>query len=461
MHESVQLECPVEFIEITPLNPLISKCQIKVCYVGEEPNRNGSVITKEVAREMANSLPGSPLVGRYNEETQDFEEHNCGFELKDGKYVLKENTRPYGFVDLNAKCWFAKFLDDGENEREYLMTEGYLWTGQYPEVQRVIDKGNNQSMELDKKTLDGTWAKNDKDSPQIFIVNKAIISKLCLLGEDYEPCFEGASVSAPTIQFSLGDSFNEQVQLMMNEISKFLSKEEQKVPTRYPVVVGDDLWVALYSHVKDIDASYEIARVYDGEVVLAANDNKYMQLNFSLKEDGTVDFAEQLVALGDDYALEGEPQFSAADVENYAASLISKEKYVLDEIPEYVELLSKFNALTNDYNTLAADKAALVSQNEELLNFRQSVERKDKENMIKSFYMLSDEDKKDVMDNIDKYSIDEIEAKLSILCVRNKVNFSLAEEEEKKPTTYSFDDMSDDAVPAWIKSLRSTAKETN
>ena len=25
---------------------------------------------------------------------------------------------------------------------------GYIWTGQYPESQRIIDKGNNQSMEL-------------------------------------------------------------------------------------------------------------------------------------------------------------------------------------------------------------------------------------------------------------------------------------------------------------------------
>ena len=70
------MELPVEFIELTPINPLISKCQIKVCYVDDEPNRNRSVITKEVARKMANSLPGSPIVGYYNENKQDFEEHN-------------------------------------------------------------------------------------------------------------------------------------------------------------------------------------------------------------------------------------------------------------------------------------------------------------------------------------------------------------------------------------------------
>ena len=69
MHTSIKLECPVEFINITPLNPLISKCEIKVCYVSDKPNRNRSIITKDVARKMANSLPGSPIVGYFNEET--------------------------------------------------------------------------------------------------------------------------------------------------------------------------------------------------------------------------------------------------------------------------------------------------------------------------------------------------------------------------------------------------------
>ena len=46
-----------EFINITKMNnPLLSKCEIKVLYVGK--NRNGSFISKEVATEMAKTLPG-------------------------------------------------------------------------------------------------------------------------------------------------------------------------------------------------------------------------------------------------------------------------------------------------------------------------------------------------------------------------------------------------------------------
>jgi hypothetical protein len=105
-HTSIRLNAPCELINVTPVNPLISKCEIKVCYVGDTPNRNKSIITKETARGLANSLPGSPIVGYYNEDTADYEQHNREISLKDGKFELKDTTRPYGFVDLNARVWF-------------------------------------------------------------------------------------------------------------------------------------------------------------------------------------------------------------------------------------------------------------------------------------------------------------------------------------------------------------------
>ena len=220
-HTSIKLNTPCEFINITKINPLISKCEIKVCYVGEEPNRNKSVITKEVAAELAQSLPGSPIVGYFNEETADFGEHERALEIKDNKLILKDITKPYGFVDVGARCWFQKFLDDNTIEREYLMTEGYLWTGQYPESQRIIDQGNNHSMELDKENTDGFWTKDFNGRPQFFIINESIISKLCILGEEEEPCFEGSTITAP-IQFSLEDDFKTQMFSMMNKIQELI-----------------------------------------------------------------------------------------------------------------------------------------------------------------------------------------------------------------------------------------------
>ena len=510
MHTSVKLDTPIEFINITPLNPLISKCQIKVCYVSDKPNRNRSIITKETAKQMANSLPGCPIVGFYNEEKGDFEEHNRIIDISNGKFEIKDTTRPYGFVDLNAKVWFQKFLDDGMNEREYMMTEGWLWTGQYPECRRILTNGNNQSMELDEETINAHWSKDDNGDPKFFIINEAIISKLCTLGEANEPCFEGANIAAPTIQFAFEDGFKEQLFSMMNELKDLLNKEEKKVFTRYAVEIGDALWTALYSHVAE---TYGIESVCeDGEqkfAVLTADD-KYYRLDFSINEENVVEFAAEVTDL-EDYTPSEEPQFDAAAVAEYKAKKDEeknppkkddegseggeeekcpkcgkpksececededdddedddkkkgkKEKYNLEEIQEYVELSEKYSALETDYSNAQQRIEDLESQIATLTEFKNKVDRAEKQKMIDSFSVLSDEEKKDVVENIDKYSLDDIEAKLSIICVRNKVSFNLDEDKNKggNPTTFSLNGGldGDESVPAWIKAIRSVASE--
>ena len=220
MHISIPVDNTIELLNFTPFNPLISKCQIKVCYVGEDPNRNHSVITKDVAKEMAKTLPGSPIVGFFNKEQGDFEEHNRVIDVSNGKFDVIDTTRPYGFVDFSAKVWFQKFLDDGV-EHEYLMTEGYIWTDIYPESKRIVDKGNNQSMELHNKLTKGKWTKDENGRVKFFIINEAVIQKLCILGENVEPCFEGAGIAA---QFSFDDEFKNNLYSMMNELKQALQE---------------------------------------------------------------------------------------------------------------------------------------------------------------------------------------------------------------------------------------------
>ena len=98
---------------------------------------------------------------------------------------------------------------------------------------------------------------------------------------------------------------------------------------------------------------------------------------------------------------------------------------------------------------------------EPLVKFKADAERKDKEDLIKSFYMLSDEDKKNVIDNIDTYSLHDIESELSILCVRNKVSFVEENKDQNDdPTVYNLGGSIEDdaATPAWVKAALETAK---
>ena len=69
--------------------------------------------------------------------------------------------------------------------------------------------------------------------------------------------------------------------------------------------------------------------------------------------------------------------------------------------------------------------------------------------------MLSDEDKKNVIENKSKFTLDEIEKELSVICVRKKVNFNLEEETVEKtvPTTYNFNGTEGDDLPAWLKAV--------
>lgn len=425
-HISIKLNTPCEFIDVVPINPLISKCQIKVCQVGESPNRNGSIITKEVARELANSLPGSPIVGRYLPEKNDFEEHSRDMVIEDGELVFKDLTQPYGFVDLGAKVWFQKFSDDGV-EHEYLMTEGYIWTGRYPETQRIIEKGNNQSMELDPNSVNGVWSKDDNDYYEFFIINEAVISALCILGEDVEPCFEGASIGK--VQFSLEDDFKTKLFSMMNEIKEILSKGGE--PVNENEVIEENI-----QEVSKEETVVEEIEVSDAVVEAIAENIGEATEEFTVVEE-------------DDKKEEICPE-CGKPLDECECGEEEEKKYSLEEIPEYVELSEKFSALQ-------AQNEELQNELNSLREFKLQVERTEKQAMIDKFYMLSDEDKSDVITNIDSYSLGDIEAKLCVICFRKGVSFGAEEEKkESEVTTYNLD--YDNATPAWIKAVEQRSK---
>lgn len=356
------------------------------------------------------------------------------------------------------------------------MTEGYIWTGQYPEAQRIIDQGNNQSMELDEKNTSGVWTKDENDYPQFFIINETIISKLCILGENVEPCFEGASVTAPVIQFSLDDNFKNQLFSMVNELKDLLNEGGEKVFTQYTVEIGDRVWSAVYSEGMSLVGFYTDEN--EQNFALYTADDKYYRIDFSMSEE------EITVASPVEFEVTEtlEPQFSAEDIEAFYKKDEDEEEedeeicekcgkpvsqceckcYNLEEIEEYTELTAQYAELETKYNNLVTENETLNASITELKKFKAAVEKKEKEAMINSFNMLTEEDKREVVENIDNYSLEEIEGKLSIICVRNKVNFNLDNDKdsEKEPITYTLSGGDDTlaGAPAWVKAALSISK---
>lgn len=437
MHQSIATIDSPEFINLQPLdvNPLMSSCEIKVLYLGE--NRNHSYITKEVASEMAKTLRGAPIVGYYKEEKEDFADHGDRVIFDDEGVKFECLTRPYGFVAPDAQVWFQKFEDTDEFgnkiEREYLMTTGYLWTGQYEECKSVIEEGKGQSMELDDETLDGHWSTNTQTGMDFFIINDAMFSKLCILGDDVEPCFEGASVTKP-------------------EVSTSFTK------------VDDTFKKTLYTMMQDLKFALEGG--------LSKMDNEENKVETPVEEVETVENTEEVPTTEEEVVETTEPEAAPADAESEFKKSDEDDKEKEDDSEDNDssdedkedDKDKKYSLLEADYNELKNKYAKLEEDYNGLVEFKNAIEDKEKDELIKSFYMLSDEDKKDVIENKSKYSKDEIEAKLSVICVRKKVNFDLddssknedkVEKEEDAAVTYTLDDV-ESSVPAWISALRHT-----
>ncbi len=409
---SVPIENTMQILDSMEISPLISKCKVKVCYVGD--NRNGSHISKELATEMGRKLPGSPVVGYFNEKTNDFDEHSREITMKAGEFKIVDITRPYGFVPTDATVWFQKFNENGV-EREYLCTTCYIWTGAYPESERIIDKGNNQSMELTKDS--GFWADTNNSSKRIFIYNEALIEKLCILGEDVEPCFEGAQITS----FSLDREFQKFKATILQEIQNKGGSQQMGNTNTNPQVTDTNI---------------------ESQTVPTANGGV------------TINFQNPLPT----YAVKPDEEEDAKDKKEEKEKK-AKGEYKLEEIPEYQELLKNYTALQEKFNTLQTEKATLDTEIAGLREFKLGIDRAQKEEMIKSFFMLSDEDKKEVTDNIDKFSLAEIEGKLSVICFRKKVNFNQNEASSSAPTgMFSLNNTTNNNIPAWIQAVQSTAQ---
>lgn len=453
MHQSVSTIAAPEFINLQPMeiSPLMSSCEIKVLYLGE--NRNRSFISKEVATEMAKTLRGAPIVGAYSQQNEDFGDHGQQIVIDNDGIKFNCLTKPYGFVAPDAKVWFQTFTDiddfGNEIEREYLMTTGYLWTEQFPECKPVVEEGRPHSMELHEETLDGHWAKNNKTGIDFFIINDAIFSKLCILGNDVEPCFEGSSVTSQEVSTAftkVDDDFKNTLFSMMQELKFALEGGQKMIQTMESAVVEQETPIVEQPVVEEIQDNLEQSTEAEIEKSIENPES-------SEEPESTFEKKEDEEDKKEDKESNSEPESKEEEKKDDS----SKEEEKKDE-----EDKKKYSLLQEQYDELSTKYSNLEAEYNKLVEFKNRIDDAEKDKMIDSFYMLSAEDKAEVIENKAKYSLDEIESKLSVICVRKKVNFDLDDSkenevgiEQENPIT-TFDLGVSDSTPAWIKAIQNT-----
>lgn len=419
----------IEFINLSSsdISPEVSKCEIKVMYLGK--NRNGSYIDKDTALKMSKTLRCVPIVAAYNENKEDFGDHGEVLHIEDGEVKFSCKTVPYGFVAPDADVWFQKFDDTNEfgetTTREYLMTTGYLWTGQYPELDKCINEGQGQSMEIDD--VDGHWTKDSNDI-EFFIINDAIFTKLCILGDDVEPCFEGASVTSPEVSehFSYNKEFSHTLFAMMNELKSALTKggsmpkENVENVEVEPTATVEEEAPVVEEFAEDVETNEDVESSEDSAEETFAEEGKKKEDDSDDSDDESDDSDDS-----DDDEYKKKPG-KKCELENQVSELSEQLK----------ELTDKFTALEAEAEELRKFKAERIDA--------------DKDAMIAKYHMLSDEDKAEIIANKDKFTLGEIESKLALLYVQKNVNFDEEEEIDSTPlTTFSLDDetIAEDADP--------------
>lgn len=188
-------------------------------------------------------------------------------------------------------------------------------------------------MELDEETIDATWSKDENGNPEFFIINEALMKKLCILGENVEPCFEGSQITS----FSLvvDKSFENKLFAMIGELKELLTEGGKKVFNTYAVEIGDALWSALYAYIEKTYpdgenmwcSKYSIDGVFEEEgqkfaILFDRVEMKYYRLDFSLTEAEGFSAAAELVEVTKTYTPAEQAQFAAEEVEEFISNYI-------------------------------------------------------------------------------------------------------------------------------------------
>ena len=293
-------------------------------------------------------------------------------------------------------------------------------------------------MELQKESVQGHWETSYDNGMDFFIINDAIIQKICILGDDVEPCFEGASVTAPDVstKFTLDDNFRHTLYSMMQDLKNALNGGGQQMENLENTVAVEN---------ENVDPVTEFTQAEDVvETAPEVNDN-----------------IEDTSAPADYVKKDDEEDKKPADDEGEEDSENDPDDDKEDDDDDKKNA-KKYELIEEELNTLKESYSTLQSQYQELVNFKREIDNQKKDALIAEFYMLSDEDKADVISNKEKYTLEEIKAKLSVICFDKKINFSLNKENEDKKeeevTTYNLSGSEDNSLPEWVKAVKEQEK---
>ena len=309
---------------LTPFekNPLLSLARVRIFYKGL--NRNRTFITDEFAEKLISSLPYTPVSGIWGDN--DFTDHG----------ESREEGRIYGLVPESPNGAWEKHLDEDGVEREYYCCDVVLFTTRYADAAKIV--GKPQSMELWRNSIKGDWV--FQDGVKCFKYTEGCFIGLQVLGDNVEPCFEGAAF------FTYAESLKE----MINILQQYsLNGGKDKMELNFKLSDRDkrnmifSLLNPNFNEEGNWEINYEICEIYD-EYALVYNGEYFRQ--YYSKNDET-----------DSLALDNIEKTFVMDISEAEYSALKALRAANGGI--FTEIDSKYQSLVEDNSTLKGEKETL------------------------------------------------------------------------------------------------------
>ena len=422
---------------ITAYNKTLSLARCRIFYKGG--NRNGTYITDEFAEKLIASLPYAPVKGIYDSMAEDFTDHG----------TQRYQGRIYGVVPVDNHFAWEKHLDKDGIEREYACTDVLLYTAIYQkEALDIVECA--QSMELYADAIDGEW--KFIDGKKYFVFTDGCFLGLQALGEDFEPCFEGAgfyTLIAETLaermqQFELQSKLDVGGEEQMN----FKLSDDQKY---------NMIWTLLNPRFNEENGyvmDYSVCDVYDEYAIVFGFENRTYERAYYTKDDATdsleitkkencfiVDVNEEekraLEMLhqlnGDTYEKVDENYTSLneqvetlttekSELEStYSQKFEEQEQTIATLQQEKADVEESLNGVKSDYEVAQSTIDTLTQEKEALETFKADTLKKEKEAVLEHYSaLLESEEIESFKEKIDEMSKEELDRELAYTLVQSK-----------------------------------------
>ena len=386
------------------INSVFSMGRARIFYKGM--NQNRSIIEGEVAEQLASTIPGTPVIGTYNYETQDFEGH-------------ESNPSAFGFIPLEPHASWTKF-----NDREYLEVDVIIWDGRFEEAKDILNSEKHLSMELNPTTLKGTFKRIGATT--YYNITYAEFAGITVLGDDVAPCFEDAQfvtaysamVSAYALYVEESQKQNEGGKNIMEDITEVVEPEVTTETVEETEVVEEVVEETPAEVTEVAEETIEAEPVAEEEVVETEPEAIEEAEIVETVEETTEENAEFESKKEDD---EEEEEVCPECGKNpcVCENACNKDKDYSALEAELADCKAKYESLLNKYN--------------ETLNSLNKYTKKEKLEIISKFStkLESEELINELTEKVDDLSVEEIKSELGQALVEEQLSAEadVAEEE--------------------------------